>query len=144
MPFGGFSMKKLGLLIAISFLTMGTAFAQNWGFQQPQSVSVNGTLQLQNGQIVVVNGNTFYYVPTLQRYVGFIDGLREGARISIDGFVNGNFMVPTKLNLNGKTYDFSANTGFASGFGYGGCGGYGMMGAGGYGRRGGWGACGGW
>ena len=138
-------MKKLGLLITISFLTMGTVFAQNWGYsQQPQSVSVNGTLQLQNGQIAIVNGNNFYYVPTLQRYVGFIDGLREGVRVSIEGFVNGNFIVPARMNLNGRTYDFSSNNGLAGGFGYGGCGGYGMMSAGGYGRRGGWGACGGW
>ena len=106
-------MKKLGFVIVIACLLIGTASAQNWGSgwgTAPQIISVTGTLQLQNGVIAVVNGNTAYYVPTLTQYVGFIEGLREGAQISIDGYVSGNYLQPIKVTISGKSYDFTADT----------------------------------
>ena len=105
-------MKKLGFLIAIVCLAAGMASAQNWGngWGTPtQIVSVTGTLQLQNGVIAVVSGNMAYYVPALTQYIGFIEGLREGAQISIDGYASGNYVQPTKVTISGKSYDFSAN-----------------------------------
>ena len=105
-------MKKIGLLIIIVSLAAGMAFAQNWGNglgTVTQTVSITGTLQLQNGIIAVVSGNTAYFVPTLTQYIGFIEGLREGAQISIDGFVSGNYIQPTRVTISGKSYDFTAS-----------------------------------
>jgi len=105
-------MKKLGFLFFIVCLAIGTASAQNWnnGWGTPtQTISVTGTLQLQNGVIAVVSGNTGYYVPSLTQYIGFIEGLREGAQVSIDGYVSGNYLQPTKVTISGRSYDFSAN-----------------------------------
>ena len=103
-------MKKLGLVMIIACLAVGMVSAQGWGgWPTPQTISVTGTLQLQNGVIAVVSGNDAYYVPMLTRYIGFIEGLREGAQISMDGFASGNYLQPTRVTINGKNYDFTAN-----------------------------------
>ena len=136
-------MKKIGFVLAIALVAISTASAQgwsNWGTPS-QSVSVNGTLQLQNGQIAVATGSTVYFVPTLGRYIGFINGLREGARVSIEGYTSGNYIEPSKVTIYGKYYDFAPNNlsqewgnDYHSGYGHGG---YGHRGGGhhGYGRR---------
>ena len=144
-------MKKLGFVLVIACLAIGTVSAQGWGgtWGTPtQAISVTGTLQLQNGEIAVASGNTIYFVPALTRYIGFIEGLREGAQISMDGFASGNYFEPTRVTISGRSYDFAANVpqGGAQGTAYGGWGhmGYarGMMG---YGvRGGGWGRGGCW
>jgi len=111
-------MKKIGFIIVIACLVIGSVSAQNWNNgwgTTPQTISVTGTLQLQNGVIAVVSGNTGYYVPTLAQYIGFIEGLREGAQVSIEGYVSGNYVQPTKVTISGRSYDFSASAqqGFA-------------------------------
>ena len=106
--FGGF-MKKIGLLLVITLMVIGTVFAQNQERERrspPESITVEGTLQLQNGFIAVKSGDTVYYVPMLQRLVGFIEGLKEGNTVTIEGYANKNFLRPTKVALGGKSYDF--------------------------------------
>ena len=135
-------MKKFMLVLVIAVSVIGMASAQNWrnGWGNSQVITVAGTLQLQNGAIAVASGNTVYYVPMLERYIGFIDGLKEGAQVNLEGYVagNGNVLQPTKFTLNGKSYDLLANTPQAvpnSGYGWRPHmerGGYGMR-AGGYG-----------
>ena len=106
-------MKRFVLVLVIALSVTGMVSAQNrgngWGYSE--KVTLTGTLQLQNGTIAVANDNTVYYVPALERYIGFIDGLKEGAQISIDGYIlgNRNSLQPVKVVLNGKTYDFTAN-----------------------------------
>ena len=134
-------MERFGFVLVIVFLAIGTVSAQNRGnqWEVSQSVTLEGTLQLQNGQIALSTGNTIYFVPILERYIGFIDRLREGARVSITGYTSGNFLQPIQMTLDGKSYDFQANTG---GFGFNNnvgafgpcCYGYGA-GRGGWGRR---------
>ena len=118
-------MKKIGFLIVIVCLAAGMASAQNWGnewgtpVQPNQAISIAGTLQLQNGVIAVVAGSNTYLVPILTQYIGFIEGLREGAQISIDGYFYGNYVQPTRVVISGKSYDFTAAA--QQGFAY--CGG---------------------
>ena len=100
-------MKKLVFLTLICLLAIGTVSAQGW--TAPETIRVEGTLQLQNGHIVLSTGTTVYFVPGLMRYIGFIEGLREGARISAEGFVSGNFLQATKVIIGGREYDLSAN-----------------------------------
>jgi hypothetical protein len=111
-------MKKMILVLVICILAIGTISAQT-----SQSVTVEGTLQLQNGQIAVATGNTVYFVPVLNQYIGFIDGLREGARVTVLGYVSGNILQAARVTISGKTYDFptSGYGNFAAGYGY--CGG---------------------
>jgi len=128
-------MKKLMFLTAIACLAAGTVFAQGWGGVS-QKITVTGTLQLQNGQIALASGNTVYFVPTLGRYIGFIDGIKEGANVSIEGYASGNYLEPSKATINGKSYDFTPNYQAQAVGGYGYCG-YGPVSSGGYGCGGG-------
>ena len=136
-------MKKLAFVCVIAFLAIGTVSAQwggGWG-TPVQVVTVTGTLQLQSGTIAVVSGSNVYFVPALAQYIGFIDGLREGAEISVDGYLSGTTLQPTKFTIGGRAYDFTAAT--QLGFG----GGYGYCGGGGWGNSrmvSGRGGCGGW
>jgi hypothetical protein len=104
--FGGF-MKKIGFILAIALLAAGAASAQMWGASQ--LITVNGTLQLQNGFIAVAEGATVYFVPVLNQYIGFIDGLKEGSLVSVEGYASGNYLQPSKVIINGKSYDFQAD-----------------------------------
>jgi hypothetical protein len=132
-------MKKLIFVLVIAFLAIGVVSAQNWGIGQ--SVTVEGTLKLQNGQIALSAGNTLYFVPVLNRYVGFIDGLKEDARVSVSGYASGNVLQAAQVTINGKSYDFSSlgNSSIASCYtnynnsGYGSC--CSGLGTGGLGRR---------
>ncbi|MDR1411484.1 MAG: hypothetical protein LBI91_04695, partial [Spirochaetaceae bacterium] len=54
--------------------------------QLPQELSIQGTLGLVNGQIAVISGETTYYVRGLDRLFGFVDGLKEGAPVKLDGY----------------------------------------------------------
>ena len=129
-------MKKLGFVLIITIMVIGGISAQNWGASQ--LTTVEGTLQLQNGQIAVSTGNAFYFVPELGRYVGFIDGLKEDARVSVAGYAFGNYLQPVQMTLNGKSYDFQTNN-FAQGnggYGRGYCPGPFGFGGGGRGGRG--------
>jgi hypothetical protein len=64
--------------------------------------------------ISLESGGVLYYVMGLNRFIGFIDGLKEGAAVSLEGY---DFEAPrlsgtrlfrvTELRLNGKTYDLS-------------------------------------
>jgi len=102
-------MKKIVLFCLFAAIIGGSVFAQT----NTPTTSIRGTLGLSNGRVSVVSGNITYYVRGLERYVGFIDGLKEGAQVSLDGYAT----VPTvegqtdrlfravKLTLNGKTYE---------------------------------------
>jgi hypothetical protein len=101
-------MKKIVLAMAITLAVVGMVSAQGWN--GAQTVSVQGTLGLQNGVITLSNGNAVYYVPELFRYVGFIDTLKEGAQVEVEGWQMGNgYIAPVKITVGGKDYDLSPN-----------------------------------
>jgi hypothetical protein len=79
--------------------------------REPQTVSVSGVLSIINGHIAVQSDSTVFYAAGIQRFVGFIDGLKEGAQVTLDGYAralredNAKMLFVTKLTLNGKSYD---------------------------------------
>ena len=119
-------MKKVFFIFAFALLAIGMVSAQGWGrgWDQgrgggwgwtsppapPTAITVEGTLQLQNGFIVLFTGTTAYHIQGLQRLVGFVDGLQEGARMSVEGFASGNFLRPTKFTVEGREFDLARNT----------------------------------
>jgi hypothetical protein len=111
-------MKRFCFLMVIAVLFVSAVFGQSpadrnsaprRGFDRaaPDAVTINGTLQLEKGFIAVSSGDKVYYVPRLTRYIGFIEGLKEGAVVSIEGYTYNNFIFPLNVTLNGKSYDFA-------------------------------------
>jgi len=81
-----------------------------------EAVSVDGNLTIVRGIIAVSSGDTTYFVSGLNRYVGFIDGFKDGATIKLEGFAISNpqnenvkFLRAEKMNFNGKDYDLPAS-----------------------------------
>jgi hypothetical protein len=107
-------MKKIVLLCLLSAVICGGLFAQS----NAQTTTIRGTLTLSGGKISVTSGNIIYYVRGLQRFVGFIDGLKEGAQVSLDGYVStpsidgqkDRLFYPITLALNGKNYEVGSPT----------------------------------
>jgi hypothetical protein len=104
-------MKKTLLMALIACFAAGSVSAQQeWGLNSGiPTQTVTGTLQLRDGTIAVVNDSQVHYVPSLERFIGFIDGLKEGAQVSLEGYIYSNplytHLTPSKLTMNGKTYD---------------------------------------
>jgi hypothetical protein len=112
-------MKKAFFVLVVAFVVAGMASAQGYGYgtTPSQSVSISGVLGLQNGAannslgaITVSDGKTTYAVPALNRYIGFIDGFKEGAQVTVQGYLCAyNTLMPATLTINGKSYTVGAN-----------------------------------
>jgi len=76
--------------------------------RENKSISVEGVLKLDKGFVAVQSTDTVYYVPMLNRYIGFITGLREGEKVSVEGYESKKMIRPTKVTIDGKSYDFIA------------------------------------
>jgi len=74
--------------------------------REDNSVTVEGVLKLEKGFVAVESADNVYIVPMLNRYIGFITGLREGAKVSVEGYEFKNMIRPTKVIIEGKPYDF--------------------------------------
>jgi len=119
-------MKRILIIVAAGLIAAGSLSAQAFGpasapasqTQNVQTVKVEGKLALVNGMIAVQSGGKTYYVGSLNRLIGFIDGLKEGASVKLEGYA---FALPgapeylylrvTKLSFNGKDYDLSNSFG---------------------------------
>jgi hypothetical protein len=107
-------VKKLTVFLFISVLSAGTVFAQNRDNrpnrndrkQEVAKVTIEGLLKLEKGIVAVESGSSVYYVPKLNRYIGFIEGLKEGTKVSVEGSQFKDFISPVKVTINGKSYDF--------------------------------------
>jgi hypothetical protein len=126
-------MKKktrVFMLALIGLLCAGSVWAHDRGrepggrigpapsFPPAETVTVNGNLQLVEGHIALVSEGKTYFVKGIGKLIGFIDGLKEGAAVRMEGPAiavplnpNARFLRVTKLTFNGKTYDFPAAAG---------------------------------
>jgi hypothetical protein len=115
-------MKKIIALLLSGLIVAGTLSAQAAaGGTAPANATqtatvtkVEGKLALVNGMIAIQSAGKTYYVGGLERLIGFIDGLKEGASVKVEGFARALPAAPeyihlrlTKLTFNGKDYDLS-------------------------------------
>ena len=118
-------MKKTAVVLILALAVAGAAVAQGapapWGppgwnlSQTPaQSIKVEGKLALINGIIGLKSGSKTYYVPMLGRLAGFVEGIKEGASVKLEGYEypyaaapEYSMLMVTKLTVGGKDYDFS-------------------------------------
>jgi hypothetical protein len=111
-------MKKITMLLMTVLLAVGIFAQESRNTRQrpeaPETVSLSGTLALANGQIALQSGSDVYYVTGIQRLVGFVDGLKEGAQVSLEGYTrsfnkteNAKLLLATKLTIGSKSYDLA-------------------------------------
>lgn len=143
-------MKRILIIAAASLIAAGSLFAQALGpraqgfasqTQNLETSKVEGRLALINGMVGVQSGGKTYYVGGLNRLIGFVDGLKEGASVKLEGYA---FQMPaapeyfhlrvTKLSFAGKDYDLTNTAGHSAMGGLMGCQG-GMMDGRGMGGR---------
>jgi hypothetical protein len=118
-------MKRCLLFIIVLLVSAAAAFAQSDPRNQGQvppgtdsgsgrsrnTVTIQGVLSFVNGRIAVKSGETTYYVWGLDRLFGFVDGLKEGASVTLEGYAAEIPAAPEyrrflaeKLNFNGREY----------------------------------------
>jgi len=85
-------------------------------FRRPdmETVTVSGSLIVAHGRPAIKSGDVTFLVGRLNSLTGFVEGLKEGAQVTIEGSAlsrqkedKTKFLMPTKLTLNGKSYDMS-------------------------------------
>jgi len=79
---------------------------RNSRVREANPVTMEGVLKLEKGFVAIENTGNVYVIPMLNRYIGFITGLREGARVSVEGYEFNKTIRPTKVTIEGKSYDF--------------------------------------
>ena len=105
-------MMKNRFLLAVWAGVFATAAlpAQSWSaLEYARPIAIEGTLRLHNGHLAVASGESLYYIPALARYTGFIDGLKEGVRVAVEGYVtgySGALIHPVKITVNARSYEF--------------------------------------
>ncbi|MDD3981623.1 MAG: hypothetical protein RBT72_00970 [Spirochaetia bacterium] len=147
-------MKKALVAIAIAFIVVGAAAAQPFGqWNQPrgtvpgrgqvqaapygrmgtlpaadlsvEEISLEGTLELVDARVAIKKDDKTYFVMIPSRFFGFVEGLKEGASVKIEGYtralpnVENSFVVHVNtLDVGGKTIDLGLDekaVGFRSG-----------------------------
>jgi hypothetical protein len=136
-------MKKTVLVTVLALAIVGGVFAQVSGAQNsadkkgPEKVTLNGVLDIKGGRIALENSGVTYYLMGLDRFIGFIDGLKAGAAVTLEGFAaplpsfpeagsgrQHSATIPqqqnagqkifriTKLTLGSKDYELAPDNGF--------------------------------
>ena len=116
-------MKRKMMVVLLAAGIAAAAMAQGWGRggwggwggQPPvlETVTVSGSLTIAQGSLAVKDGGTVYIVGGLHRFVGFIEGLKEGAEVKLEGRTAANspdstkFLMADKMTLNGKEYELT-------------------------------------
>lgn len=117
-------MKRVVTVLAIATMAIVGASAQGFGpmsgpmgaaqIQAQPTVTIEGKLSLVQGHPAVVVKDKTYFVRLPQFLYGFVDGLKEGASVKLEGYEtaipyapNSYFFLATKLTLGTKAYDLA-------------------------------------
>jgi hypothetical protein len=118
-----FSLLAFGLVALVS---AQAGNRQGMGSYPPrvfaENVTVTGNLTIAQGMIAVKSDNITYLLPGLNRYVGFIDSLKDGASVKLEGSAMSRSpdaktktLMISKLTIGGKEYDLGRPS-FEGGF----------------------------
>ncbi len=111
-------MKRTFMILAALLVVAGIAAAQPVAPapNAPAASKLEGRLSLVNGFVGIQTKDKTYYVHIPGRLYGFIDGLKEGAQVKLEGYEEALPQAPeyahffvTKLAIGGKEYDLSAS-----------------------------------
>lgn len=121
-------MKRIAIVLTCALLVAGSAFAQvpppalSQSQAPAQVTKATGKLELVQGSIALKSGGKTYIVRNLQRLAGFVDGVKEGATVTVEGYecplaytTDVVLLHVTKLTVGGKEYDLSQAYGRGAG-----------------------------
>jgi len=109
-------MKRVVIFLLAGILVTGAIFAQEKAERPERSrevktVTIDGILKLEKGMVAVDSGESVFVIPVLNRYINFINDLKEGAKISVEGNAIRNLIMPKKVTIEGKSYDIASGIG---------------------------------
>jgi hypothetical protein len=120
-----FKLKRGVLFVLIFFALTAMVSAQaavgnsrspsgNTPRPAPEEVTITGSMTVVRGFPAFQSGEVTYFVGGTNRLVGFVDGLKEGAQVTIKGSARTvsqdgktKFLMPKKMTINGKSYDLA-------------------------------------
>ena len=86
-----------------------------------EKITVTGNLSLANGMIAIKSNDITYLIPGLMRYVGFIDGIKEGSQVTIEGNAisrqadaKTKVLSAQKLTIGNKEYEMGMPNAFGN------------------------------
>jgi hypothetical protein len=119
-------MKKILLLTLTALVVSASAFAHDFrprgqngiprqafspADKSGEELTLNGRLEWINGRIAVRTEDKTYFVSGIRQLLGFVDGLKEGAELTLTGRAYGVSHIPEyhffrteKVGFNGKEY----------------------------------------
>jgi hypothetical protein len=116
-------MKRIAIVLIIALVGAAAVSAQGFGMRAAPAatvqaaqeiVKIDGKLSLVEGHPAVVSGGKTYFVRIPGMLYGFLDSLKEGAAVKLEGYAsavplatNSFFYQATKLTVGGKDYDLS-------------------------------------
>jgi hypothetical protein len=112
--------KILFVMLMLGFAAMVQAqvWGPGWNWRNTpasETITVTGTMVVANRMPALKSGDVTYYIGGISRLIGFIDGLKEGAQVTVEGAAmaspgdkNVKFLWPSKLTINGKVYDLAS------------------------------------
>ena len=79
-----------------------------------ETVTITGSMVVASGMPALKSGEVTYFVTGISRLIGFVDGLKEGAQVTVEGRSMANprdetvkFLRVTKLTIGGKSYEIT-------------------------------------
>jgi len=105
------------MILGLAAMVQAQVWGPGWNRRNTpatETVTVSGTMVVANGMPALKSGDVIYYINGISRLIGFIDGLKEGAQVTIEGVAtssssnqNIKLLRATKLTINGKVYELS-------------------------------------
>jgi hypothetical protein len=105
------------MILGFAAMVQAQVWGPGWNWRNTpasETVTVTGTMVVAQGMPALKSGDVTYYVSGISQLIGFVDGLKEGAQVTIEGAAitspsdkNVKFLSPSKLTINGKVYDLA-------------------------------------
>jgi hypothetical protein len=106
------------MILGLAAMVQAQMWGPGWNRRNTpanETITVSGTMVVANGMPALKSGDVTYYISGISRLIGFIDGLKEGAQVTIEGVAtssssnrNIKLLRASKLTINGKTYELSS------------------------------------
>lgn len=105
-------MKYIKAVLVLVMLSTGLLYAQE--FNTPKKTTITGDLSLVQGTIAIQKDGITYFISGLRHLVGFVDGLKEGATVTLEGYASpvrqgiSVMFRATKLTFGTKDYELAS------------------------------------